>query len=272
MAALFVLVPAQSVASQASLVGTTLTVTEDDGLTDVAESNDITISFAPLLTYTVTDAGNIVTPGPGCLDEDLTPDDSVTCAGAVQLISVSTDANADQVELDGSIPDTNTSAINGGPGGDTLVSGEPSETVGPADTMTGEAGVDSLSSFGGDDTLDGGAGRDTLSGGSGKDIFRLDSPLSAATNVDDILDFNPAADTIVLDRTVFTRLAVGSLAPEAFRAGTAAADADDRILYDAASGNIYFDSDGSAAVAVAILFARVDAGTALTDADFMVVI
>ncbi|MEO5973551.1 MAG: hypothetical protein ABIP91_09360, partial [Sphingomicrobium sp.] len=60
----------------------------------------------------------------------------------------------------------------------------------------------------------------------------------------------------------------GALAASAFRAGTAAADADDRIIYDSATGSIYYDADGNGAGAQ-ILFAQVAAGLALTNADFL---
>ena len=75
-------------------------------------------------------------------------------------------------------------------------------------------------------------------------------------------------DTIFLDRDIFTGIAAnGTLAAAAFRAGTAAGDADDRIVYDAATGNIFYDADGLGGVAQ-ILFATVTPATALTNADF----
>ena len=77
-------------------------------------------------------------------------------------------------------------------------------------------------------------------------------------------------DTILLDRAIFTELAAdGELAASAFRNGTAAADANDRIIYDAATGRIFYDADGDAAGADAILFATVTAGKPLTNADFV---
>jgi Ca2+-binding RTX toxin-like protein len=58
------------------------------------------------------------------------------------------------------------------------------------------------------------------------------------------------------------------LAEGAFQLGTAAADADDRIIYDSATGKLFYDADGNAAGAQ-VLFAQVTAGTALTDVDFV---
>jgi serralysin len=62
-------------------------------------------------------------------------------------------------------------------------------------------------------------------------------------------------------------LAEGALYEGSLRAGRSAQDADDRILYDSATGNIFYDADGVGGVA-AVLFARVDPGTILTAADF----
>jgi hypothetical protein len=60
------------------------------------------------------------------------------------------------------------------------------------------------------------------------------------------------------------------LSAAAFRLGTAAGDANDRIIYDKATGNIYYDADGSGGGAK-VLFAQVTAGTTLTNADFIAV-
>ncbi|MFN3389359.1 MAG: hypothetical protein ACK40O_10540 [Allosphingosinicella sp.] len=141
---------------------------------------------------------------------------------------------------------------------------------GAANVLSGLGGADSIDGGAGDDRISGGAGHDTLRGGGGADGFVFDSALSAAANVDQILDFSVADDTIYLSRTVFTALgANGELPAGAFVSGTAATDADDRILYDQATGRIFYDADGSDAGA-AILFAQVSAGTALTAADFAV--
>jgi Ca2+-binding RTX toxin-like protein len=46
-------------------------------------------------------------------------------------------------------------------------------------------------------------------------------------------------------------------------------DIDDRIIYDSASGALYYDSNGSAADG-SVKFAQLSAGLALTNADFYV--
>ena len=88
-------------------------------------------------------------------------------------------------------------------------------------------------------------------------------------HVDRVTDFAAGVDRIVLDRAVFATLSAGALDPAAFRQGTAAADADDRIIYDAASGSLFYDADGLGG-AEAVRFAQLQTGLSLTGADFLV--
>jgi Ca2+-binding RTX toxin-like protein len=122
----------------------------------------------------------------------------------------------------------------------------------------------------GNDVIDGGAGHDDLTGGAGTDFFLFSSALSASTNVDTVTDFVSADDRFDLDNGVFHGVTFGQLDAAAFQAGTAAADASDRVIYDQASGDLFYDADGTGAGAQ-ILFARVDAGTSLTVSDFSIV-
>lgn len=114
----------------------------------------------------------------------------------------------------------------------------------------GMRGDDFLWGADGNDTLSGGAGIDTLRGGAGDDTFLFDRPLNEATNVDTVEDFNyvyfveTPADKIWLESSVFTALSLGALSFDAFALGTSAADADDRIIYDALTGALYYDADG----------------------------
>ena len=159
---------------------------------------------------------------------------------------------------------TGSAAVNGtGNGGANTLTGN-----GAVNILKGEAGNDLIDGGGAADKLYGGAGKDTLTGGAGADNFYFDTKLDAAANVDTIKDFVAADDTIVLDRTIFSGIAVdGTLASAAFQTGTAAKDGTDRVIYDQASGKIFYDSDGNGAVA-AVLFAQVSANTVLTNADF----
>lgn len=157
--------------------------------------------------------------------------------------------------------------INGDSGNDRLY-GEDGN-----DRLYGGGGNDILSGGSGNDRLYGNSGNDILSGGSGSDRFVFNSTLSATSNVDQITDFNVADDTIELDNAIFTRLgADGALSSSMFVNNTTgmARDSNDYILYDNTSGELFYDSNGSANGG-RVLFAELDAGLALTYRDFLVV-
>src|SRR5207342_2538765 len=99
----------------------------------------------------------------------------------------------------------------------------------------------------------GGLGADTLIGNAGADYFLFDSTLGGG-NVDTITGFTSGSDLVLLDHTIFTQIGQGGLAPGAFVVGTQAGDADDRIIYDQTTGNLYYDADGNGAGA-AVQFA-----------------
>jgi Ca2+-binding RTX toxin-like protein len=139
-----------------------------------------------------------------------------------------------------------------------------------ANEIVALGGNDRLSGGGGADILHGGKGMDVLTGGAGADSFVFQTALSAGRNVDTIADF-AGEDFIVLDRSVFTAAGPQArLAGDAFTVGTAAADAEDRLVYDQATGRLFYDADGSGAGAQ-ILFARLAAGAELGAADFQIV-
>ena len=121
-----------------------------------------------------------------------------------------------------------------------------------------------------DNRLYGRGGADKLRGGDGADGFVFDTTPGAG-NVDRLLDFVAGTDAVLLDNGVFTALAAGALASDGLRIGTAAADSDDRIVYDPATGRLYYDSDGDGAAAQ-ILFAVLDTRPAtLSAGDFEVI-
>ncbi len=128
-----------------------------------------------------------------------------------------------------------------------------------------------LQGLGGDDYLQGRAGNDTLIGGAGNDKFLFNTALNAATNVDTILDMTAGVDLIRLDDAFFAGIGpVGVLNADAFHTGAAAADAEDRIVYNSATGQLFFDSNGNAAGGVTH-FANLATGLALSNTDFHVV-
>lgn len=121
----------------------------------------------------------------------------------------------------------------------------------------------------GANVLDGKSGADVLTGLGGADTFAFTTALGGG-NVDRINDMQAGVDRIALDDAVFTGLGLGTLGAGAFHAGNAAHDADDRIIYDAASGALYFDADGTGAGA-AVHFATVSTGLSLGATDFVVI-
>jgi Ca2+-binding RTX toxin-like protein len=140
------------------------------------------------------------------------------------------------------------------------------------DTLTGNSVVNILLGGNGADTLNGRAGSDTMTGGAGNDNFLFDTALGA-TNVDSITDFNFVNDTIQLENAIFNAIVgVGVLTAAQFAANASgtATDADDRIIYETDTGNLFYDTNGNAAGG-STLFATLTAGLGITNADFFIV-
>jgi hypothetical protein len=153
------------------------------------------------------------------------------------------------------------------------------------DTLIGEAGDDAIAGLGGNDVLKGEAGNDRLSGGlgndqlwggDGRDVFVFETRLNKRTNVDKIVDFSAADDSMYLENAIFTKLGSGSatrpkkITSDMFVKGTKAKDAEDRIIYDKKTGALYYDQDGTgskAQVKIAVLTNK----AALSHNDFFVI-
>jgi len=135
--------------------------------------------------------------------------------------------------------------------------------------LTGNGIANSIYGNAGANVLDGGGGNDRLQGFGGADTFAFTTALGAG-NADTIADFSAADDTIALDDAVFAGLTLGALNPNAFVTGTAALDADDRIIYNSATGALYYDADGNGAGA-AVQFATLQGAPIITASDFMVI-
>ncbi len=135
--------------------------------------------------------------------------------------------------------------------------------------LTGNELAQALFGNAGANFLDGKAGLDTLTGFAGADIFGFTTALGAG-NVDQVGDFVTGVDRIALDDAIFTGLATGALPASAFVIGSSAGDADDRIIYNNATGALFFDADGNGAGA-AVQFATLSGAPALAASDFTVI-
>ena len=161
-----------------------------------------------------------------------------------------------------------------------------------ADTLTGTplndnfnalAGGDTLSGLGGNDYLYGGAGSDRLLGGVGNDVLAGGTERDffqfaefGNANADVIADFNPgtggSSDRIELVRSVFTSLPLGTLPGGNFVAnatGTATA-VGHYVVYNNATGQLYYDADGNGAGA-AQLIATLTGAPTLVPGNFIVI-
>jgi Ca2+-binding RTX toxin-like protein len=147
------------------------------------------------------------------------------------------------------------------------------------DRLAGDLGRDRLNGGSGDDRLNGGAGRDhingglgadVLIGGSGPDTFVFNTALGD-TNVDRIIGFRPVSDTIHLDQSIFAALPAGALAAASFHVGSSASNLTEHIIYDDATGALYYDPDGSGAISQVQFATLVGGPHAVTNSDFFLI-
>lgn len=184
--------------------------------------------------------------------------------------------------------------IIGGIGRDVLMGDDGDDTLGGGsgdDTLDGESGNDRL--FGGDgndhltvwgdpfsapgeaDLVDGGAGDDlfevslgqhTLTGGAGADRFQLFSS-GGLGSFGQITDF-ATEDRLILGPPPGLPGGPQLLAADAFVLGTTATGAEDRVLYDTATGTLRYDIDGVGGAAAVVILTLV-AGTVITADNFL---
>jgi len=134
------------------------------------------------------------------------------------------------------------------------------------DTLTGSASADQLRGGGGndvirgqagDDRIVGGAGADTMTGGADNDTFVFDTAPNAVATVTDFNASGSAADgdLVELSLAMFTALTTASgntLAAGEFAASNGGGAGDTvgagvHVIYDSATGNLYYDADGGSA-------------------------
>ncbi|MEA3015100.1 MAG: hypothetical protein QOD42_3645 [Sphingomonadales bacterium] len=158
----------------------------------------------------------------------------------------------------------------------TLTAGQQIEVlaaIDPASTgamnLTGNAAANEVYGSAGVNIVDGKGGTDLLYGFGGADIFAFTAP-PANGDVDTVGDFLAGTDKIGLDDAVFAGIGTpGAFNANAFVVGAAAADGDDRIVYNQATGQLFYDSDGNGAGG-AILFATLVGTPTLGVSDFTV--
>jgi Ca2+-binding RTX toxin-like protein len=139
--------------------------------------------------------------------------------------------------------------------------------------IRGKAGNDDI--IGGDtgQTLKGGSGNDLIFahdgfcffyGGGGDDVFVFADP----TKPSNVKDFNPEQDLIGLDGYGFDAIGPGFLQDSQFRIGTHAQTAEQIIIYDQKTGNLYYDGDGSGVTLAQVNFAKLSNGLDLAAGNF----
>ncbi|AFY48678.1 Ca2+-binding protein, RTX toxin [Nostoc sp. PCC 7524] len=178
---------------------------------------------------------------------------------------------------------TGSNAINGtGNGGNNVIIGNSAANIlsgengndwlsglGGNDRLIGGNGNDTLDGGTGDDTLIGGRGFDDLIGGAGKDSFQLSLPVVG--DFDTIADFSVVDDKILISKAEFDLTqSLGVLDVSVFRLGTSAVTASDRFIYDQATGNLFFDTDGLSGN-TQVQIARLSNQAALTNTHITVI-
>ncbi|NBQ87921.1 MAG: DUF4214 domain-containing protein, partial [Betaproteobacteria bacterium] len=200
--------------------------------------------------------------------------DTINAAAVHKAVSINLNAGqASSIGNDSGTPGTFSIAagsvienVIGGGGNDTLI-GNAANNL-----LKGSWGSDTISGGAGNDTVAGGEGADNLTGGEGSDWFVITEDSSAATNLflgDTITDFTAGQDRIQFSSLALSRLAgwtgntaglngaAGAQGAGFFVAGAAATAAYAQLVYNAATGVLALDVDGTGAMAATPLLTLV---------------
>ena len=212
-------------------------------------------------------------------------------AGVAQLVATLENAPVlaatDITVINGSTPTpTPGQTLNGTTGNDTLTGGAGNDTIngnagadllqgmGGNDSLIGSAGWDTLQGGDGNDVLNGGQWSDTLTGGAGSDSFVW---AESGSNVrDTVTDFVSGTDELLFDNASMTALGANAswVAGDgrfwSAAGATSGHDADDRLVYNTSTGNLYYDADGNGAGA-AQLVATFQGGVVIAASDITVI-
>jgi serralysin len=138
-----------------------------------------------------------------------------------------------------------------------------------ATIATGNASPNAIMGNASNNILSGKLGIDTLSGAMGADRFVFDT-VASISNADRITDFAHGVDKIAFAKSVYTTLGTGPrISADSFVSATRALDAEDRIIYNMATGALYYDANGNMAGG-ALLVAILTSKPALSYTDFLV--
>ncbi|MCB1432167.1 MAG: calcium-binding protein [Alphaproteobacteria bacterium] len=166
--------------------------------------------------------------------------------------------------------------MNGGGGSDDLIGGD------GKDRLIGSAGNDTLRGGALDDWLDGGRHKDLLIGGPGSDLLTGGADADVfmfkrvTDGIDTISDWTPGeGDVIRVDASGFGGgLTAGALNANQLVLGTAATEAFGQFLFDAATGDLSWDEDGTGGGAAVVLAHLMNGGVpvaTLSVSDFEII-
>ncbi|MEO7246193.1 MAG: VCBS domain-containing protein [Rubrivivax sp.] len=251
-----------------------------------ATTGQITVRDVSLLDYEVGDAPN---PVPGVLSTDaggryyslqVQVSDGFTTAqqaAKIYITNVTNAATSNQIDFVDGDGNNNTFSLSGGNDVGFGDNGNDNINGGNADDLLfGGNGNDSLSGNNGGDILYGGAGSDTLAGGNQADTFVFGHGWD--NGVDNITDFDRSEGDklhLVNDYAgLFDSLSSGGLTDGQLLNGSPASEtASTRVIYDANTGNLYYDADGAGGAA-AVHFATFATGSSrpagLLESDFVI--
>ena len=137
---------------------------------------------------------------------------------------------------------------------------------GLGNSLTGNTLNNALNGMDGDDRLSGAGGNDYLTGGGGADIFVFDA--AGGNGADQLVDFTSGVDHLGFTATDYGFAPGHGLTPGEFSTTGQAAGAGAQFVYNPASHNLYWDTNGSTAGGL-ILLAIFNNGAAPSTGDFI---
>ena len=241
---------ASSINGTGNALSNTIIGNSGTNVIDGGGSADLMIGGLGNDTYVVDNAGDYVL-------EDISAGSDAVMASVSYMLT----ANVESLTLTGS------AAINGfGNSLNNVINGNNANNY-----LDGGAGVDSLVGGAGNDTLNGGFGNDMLDGGAGADFFVFNTTLGSA-NVDRISAFSVADDTIYLAQSIFNAFgSYGAIASGAFNITSAPLEANDRIIFNKATGDLFYDADGNGRIAAVQFATLANVTGTLSAQDFIVI-